>query len=122
MGQGGNDSARRGVRRVSEASVSVGAFVIPPDHPCFPGHMPGHPLVPGALLLDRALALIAAHGLVSAPPGPVAAKFLSPVGPGETVAVRCQPSRSGGLGFEGHVEGRPVFTGRILAGPRGDPP
>lgn len=29
------------------------ALCISPEHPCLPGHFPGHPLVPGVLLLEH---------------------------------------------------------------------
>ena len=32
-------------------------FDIPIDHPCFPGHFPGQPILPGVLLLDRVMSL-----------------------------------------------------------------
>jgi 3-hydroxymyristoyl/3-hydroxydecanoyl-(acyl carrier protein) dehydratase len=28
-------------------------FAVPTGHPCLPGHFPGHPLVPGVLLLEQ---------------------------------------------------------------------
>jgi 3-hydroxymyristoyl/3-hydroxydecanoyl-(acyl carrier protein) dehydratase len=33
-------------------------LVIPQDHPCFPGHFPGEPILPGVLLLERVLSLL----------------------------------------------------------------
>ena len=100
----------------SKADVSspAGSFAFPADHPCFPGHMPGHPLAPGALLLDRALHLLTAHGLLPERHGLVTAKFLAPVGPGDEVTVVGQRSPSGGVSFEGRICGRRVFTGRVL--------
>lgn len=31
-------------------------FCVPIDHPALPGHFPGHPVVPGVLMLDHVLA------------------------------------------------------------------
>lgn len=62
-------------------------FVIAHDHPCLPGHFPGHPLVPGVLLLDQVVAAIEAdHG----PLGPVRmpqVKFLQPLLPGQRARI-----------------------------------
>ena len=33
-------------------------FIISADHPSLPGHFPGHPIVPGVVLLDRVLEAI----------------------------------------------------------------
>lgn len=55
------------------------------QHPAFPGHFPGSPLVPGALLLAEALEAL---GLGGAGTRIVSAKFLHPVRPGERVEVR----------------------------------
>jgi 3-hydroxyacyl-[acyl-carrier-protein] dehydratase len=30
-------------------------FRVAADHPCLPGHFPGHPIVPGVLVLDHVL-------------------------------------------------------------------
>ena len=95
----------------------VGSFSIPPDHPCLPGHFPGQPLVPGALLLDRALDLIAAHEPGRTLAGPITVKFLLSVAPGEEVAIHHAPSRLGGRVFEGRIGARLAFTGRAGAAP-----
>jgi 3-hydroxyacyl-[acyl-carrier-protein] dehydratase len=58
-------------------------FVVPPDHPCLPGHFPGRPLVPGVVILDAVLAAIEAeHGALPALRLPQV-KFLQPLRPGE---------------------------------------
>ena len=77
---------------VPESTAAPMSFTIPPDHPCLPGHFPGHPLVPGVVLLDEVLAQIEA-GLVEAglgAPGPLRlpqVKFVQPLLPGETAEV-----------------------------------
>jgi hypothetical protein len=54
------------------------------DHPAGPGHFPGNPIVPGAVLLDELVAALFPDGWS----GKVeAAKFHHPVRPGDTVAV-----------------------------------
>ncbi|AXK73059.1 hypothetical protein DWG18_12750 [Lysobacter sp. TY2-98] len=62
-------------------------FVIDPAHPCLPGHFPGHPIVPGVVLLDRVVEAIEAdagplHG-VRLPQ----VKFLQPLHPGEVARI-----------------------------------
>ena len=66
-------------------------FSIPAAHPALPGHFPGNPIVPGALLLDHVLT-----GLASALDRPVAVlqkvKFAAPLLPDESVTVACEAS------------------------------
>lgn len=77
------------------------------DHPAYAGHFPGHPILPGVVLLDEALyALAAARGLEAAIGRIKSAKFLSPVSPGEALRLDCTASAEG------------VFCFRILAGER----
>ena len=71
-------------------------LTFPADHPAFPGHFPGDPIVPGALLLDEALAAVcAARGLAYESLCVVSAKFLHPVRPGQEVRLRWRDSGPG---------------------------
>jgi len=57
-----------------------------PDHPALAGHFPGHPVLPGALLLDWACAQLAGDQ-------PLAlreARFAHPCGPGSQLALRAK--------------------------------
>ena len=56
----------------------------PADHPVGPGHFPGNPIIPGAVLLDELIAALFPSGWS----GKVeSAKFHHPVRPGDSVAV-----------------------------------
>jgi 3-hydroxymyristoyl/3-hydroxydecanoyl-(acyl carrier protein) dehydratase len=98
-------------------------FALPPDHPAFAGHFPGRPIVPGVLLLDAAVhALEQARALEV--PGPAAqachisaAKFLSPVGPGETLSLSFTAGAGGGTHFEIRSGTRKVATGTLVPRP-----
>jgi len=87
---------------------------VPQDHPCFPGHFPGQPLLPGALILAEVREAIARVPALVARLGPeptlAAAKFLAPVGPGASLAIELQPEAGagGGVRFE-------VRSGEVLA-------
>jgi 3-hydroxymyristoyl/3-hydroxydecanoyl-(acyl carrier protein) dehydratase len=99
------------------ARQQAGRFVIAPDHPALAGHFPGHPIVPGVVLLDRAITRI---GAALARPAErlesfeiIGAKFLSPVSPGEVVAIDYESGASGVVRFTLSVAGRVVATGTL---------
>lgn len=70
---------------------------IAPDHPAFAGHFPGHPIVPGVVLLDEALQCLASvEGLELVSLNVTVAKFLLPVRPGIALSLafkRMAPGR-----------------------------
>jgi 3-hydroxyacyl-[acyl-carrier-protein] dehydratase len=88
--------------------------VFPADHPALPGHFPGNPIIPGAILLSEAAQAIAS-GLAPAP-GPLqvrSAKFLRPVRPGDRVLIHYDGDAAGGIRFTCEVDGTPVLTGQM---------
>ena len=115
-------SAERGMRGPDEVAASntgftsVTSFTIPADHPALPGHFPGHPIVPGVLILAAvldALGRIQAARCVGLPQ----AKFLSPLRPGERCDIRFNGSGAK-LDFDCSVGTRTVARGTLRCGDR----
>ena len=98
--------------------IAAGRFRVEADHPCLPGHFPGRPVVPGVVLLDEALALLAgAPGLRVT--GLAAARFLRPVLPGDEVEVLHDVIGPGRVSFTCRVAGRDAVRGAALLAPAG---
>jgi len=58
------------------------------DHPTAAGHFPGHPIIPGAVLLDQVIRVLQEALGAEWPSLEIrAAKFLHPVRPGDTMQV-----------------------------------
>lgn len=80
------------------------------DHPTATGHFPGRPVIPGALLLDAALAAIA-------PAAPsltlTSAKFLRMTPHGTTLRLRWRQRAPGRWQFECHDGPHLVMTGTL---------
>ena len=94
------------------------SWVVPPDHPALPGHFPGRPIVPGVVLIDRAI-LFAERllGCADVCWQIANAKFLSPVGPGETLAFRLEVGDGGAVSFSVRAGGRAVASGSLTPPP-----
>ncbi|SDC50324.1 AMP-binding protein [Paraburkholderia lycopersici] len=103
-------------------STTALSFTIPADHPALPGHFPGHPVVPGVVLLDHAIDAIG-----SALNRPLAtwklssAKFLSPGAPGETFDIAWDATPGGAIRFTLRAGERDVASGVLGSVAGGEP-
>src|SRR5690242_12784856 len=71
------------------------------DDPTAAGHFPGHPVIPGALLLDEIVRAIAGGEAIACELVIPAVKFLAPVRPGDAVRLRWRSRGDGQISFEG---------------------
>lgn len=93
------------------------SWTVPADHPALPGHFPGRPIVPGVVLLDHAVRC--ASTLDDSGDGRWSignAKFLSPVGPGETLIFVLERKPSGSIAFRVRAGERDVASGSLTPG------
>jgi 3-hydroxymyristoyl/3-hydroxydecanoyl-(acyl carrier protein) dehydratase len=94
-------------------------IVVPHDHPSLAGHFPGHPIVPGVVLLDEVLDAIRAScaakiRLASI----VSTKFLRAVAPGTRVDLQVKFAAEAAGGWKARFaamhDGTPVLEGSFL--------
>jgi len=84
-------------------------LVFPADDPAFDGHFPGNPVVPGALLLDQALALVCTRGL--APVREIQrVKFLRALTPDTPCRITVRERDAGTYELECRIDGAILLT------------
>jgi len=97
------------VRTAAAPGKTTIEFCIAPDHPAIPGHFPGAPVVPGALLLAEGL-----HRLELLAGAPIqcqrieSAKFFRSVAAGATVTATLTAADRGQANVEFSVDGTMV--------------
>jgi len=92
-------------------------WIVPPDHPAFAGHFPGTPILPGVVLLDVALHIIAGARGISLDLCEISSvKFLSPANPGDELEIRHSLSASGTIRFDIVAGMRKITSGSIVPG------
>jgi 3-hydroxyacyl-[acyl-carrier-protein] dehydratase len=90
------------------------ALPIAADHPAYAGHFPGQPILPGVVLLDVAIHAIAEQlGLTAGGAQIRAAKFLSPVRPGEALQLHFGVTTNGIYACEIRVDARVVASCQV---------
>jgi 3-hydroxyacyl-[acyl-carrier-protein] dehydratase len=92
--------------------------VIEHNHPSLAGHFPGHPVVPGVVLLNEVLCIVReASAFARSVTGLPMVKFSSPVKPGEVVTIHVELDEATGAAFSCLVETRLVASGAIELAP-----
>ena len=94
-------------------------IIVPHDHPSLAGHFPGHPIVPGVVLLDAVLdAIRAAAKNAIKLESVVSTKFLQAVAPDRRVDLTIKLAAEDGgrwkARFVATHEGAPVLEGSFL--------
>jgi 3-hydroxyacyl-[acyl-carrier-protein] dehydratase len=73
--------------------MSTHHITVPRDHASFEGHFPGHPILPGVVLLDYALgAIVAERGIKLSACELGIVKFLHTVLPGDELSIELDTS------------------------------
>jgi 3-hydroxymyristoyl/3-hydroxydecanoyl-(acyl carrier protein) dehydratase len=94
-------------------------LIIAANHPAFAGHFPGRAIVPGVVLLDAVLRAIVtasrrADGEMAVTAWQIsAAKFLSPLTPGEAVVI-VHEHHDAVVKFEVLAADRKIVSGSLL--------
>ena len=84
------------------------------NHPALSGHFPGHPVVPGVVLLDAVLAALPQHvGATLRVTGFPVVKFLAPLLPEHDFEVVFSAKRPGQMTFEVVANGEKLATGTL---------
>ncbi|HTE39650.1 MAG TPA: hypothetical protein VK629_02400 [Steroidobacteraceae bacterium] len=74
-------------------------YSVAANHPSLPGHFPGHPLVPGVVLLSFVVDAAAAKVGRAAIRGIRRLKFLHPLSPSQNFRVDIAEPQAGKVGF-----------------------
>ncbi|MHB9100920.1 MAG: 3-hydroxyacyl-ACP dehydratase FabZ family protein [Sulfuricella sp.] len=92
-------------------------WTVPLNHPAFAGHFPGTPILPGVVLLDVALQIIAKTSGIALDLCEISSvKFLSPASPGDELLIQHSISASGTIRFDILAGTRKIASGSIVPG------
>jgi 3-hydroxymyristoyl/3-hydroxydecanoyl-(acyl carrier protein) dehydratase len=84
------------------------------NHPAYPGHFPGQPVLPGVVLLDAALHALECSGGAARGWTISSAKFQSAVRPGEGLTLEHETLPNGSVRFAIRTADRAVANGVLV--------
>jgi len=91
-------------------------WVVPFNHPAFAGHFIDMPILPGAVLLDMAIQIMADANQIDPKHYKISSvKFLGPVKPGDALEFELSLSSKGTINFNILASDRKIATGSIIA-------
>jgi 3-hydroxyacyl-[acyl-carrier-protein] dehydratase len=88
-------------------------LTIPADHPALPGHFPGNPVVPGAVILAEIAAALERRIPGTRVSGFVTAKFLAPLRPDRQATLIFHDKGPGHAAFDLNVGDVRIATGAL---------
>jgi len=80
---------------IFDPSETETKFVVPADGGQFDGHFDGHPIAPGALLLDWMFRQASRSGIDDPTTALSRSRFMREVCPGDPITIRSRPDRRG---------------------------
>ena len=84
------------------------------SHPALPGHFPGHPVVPGVVMLEAVAAALLQHaGGTARVTGFPVVKFLAPLLPEREFEIVFGSKRPGLMTFEVVANGEKLASGTV---------
>jgi 3-hydroxymyristoyl/3-hydroxydecanoyl-(acyl carrier protein) dehydratase len=88
-------------------------LTVPSTHPTLPGHFPGRPVVPGAIILTEVVHAVAAFLPAARVTGFMSVKFASPMLPEQRCNLTLTDKGNGSIAFEILHGERRVASGQL---------